>query len=215
MRIVLLGPPGSGKGTQAVRLAAKLGVPHIATGDLFRSEIALDTELGRLANEYIAFGNLVPDEVTNVVVKDRLGRPDADGFVFDGYPRTYDQATALETELTELNRPLDTAILIDVPDDAIVDRAIGRLLCTHCGAIYHLKYKPPQVAGICDICRSPLTVRDDDTPSTVRHRLAVYHRITAPVLDFYRDRELLQRVDGVGTPEEIFSRILALVEKSC
>lgn len=215
MRIVLLGPPGSGKGTQAVRLAAQLGVPHIATGDLFRAEIASESELGQLANEYIAHGNLVPDAVTNAMVRQRLERGDAESFLFDGYPRTVDQACALEEALASLKRPLDVAILIDVPDEAIVDRAVGRVLCTGCGAIYHLKYKPPQFAGVCDICRSPLAARDDDTPSTVRHRLTVYHRITEPVLGFYKQRNLLQTVDGVGTPQEIFERILALVERSC
>ena len=208
-RIVMLGPPGSGKGTQSSRIAAHLKVPHIATGDLFREEIAAQTELGILADSFIAHGNLVPDEVTNEVVRERLALPDAEGFVLDGYPRTLDQARALEATLGELERPLDGAFLIDVPDDAIVQRAIGRVLCPGCGAIYHLQFKPPQVAGICDNCRSVLVVRDDDTPSTVRHRLAVYHRITAPVIGFYRDRDLLQSVDGVGKPEEIYRLLLA------
>ena len=213
-RIVLLGPPGSGKGTQAAKIAAHLSVPHIATGDLFREEIAAQTELGILADSFIAYGNLVPDEVTNQVVRERLAMPDAEGFVLDGYPRTLDQARALEENLAELERPLDGAFLIDVPDDAIVQRAVGRVLCPNCGAIYHLQFKPPSVAGICDLCRSVLVVRDDDTPSTVRHRLAVYHRITAPVIDFYRERNLLGSVDGVGKPEEILGLLLALIEKS-
>ena len=213
-RIVLLGPPGSGKGTQAVKIAAHLSVPHIATGDLFREEIAAQTELGVLADSFIAYGNLVPDEVTNQVVRERLAMPDAQGFVLDGYPRTLDQARALEENLAELKRPLDGAFLIDVPDDAIVQRAVGRVLCPGCGAIYHLQFKPPSVAGICDLCRSVLVVRDDDTPSTVRHRLTVYHRITAPVISFYRDRNLLESVDGVGKPEEITGALLALLEDS-
>lgn len=209
MRIVLLGPPGSGKGTQAVKVAALLTVPHIATGDLFRAEIAEETELGILANEYIAHGNLVPNEVTNTIMRERLGRADATGFVLDGYPRTLDQAGFLESALVELERPLDGAFLIDVPDESIVERAVGRLLCNNCGAIYHLKFKPPQVAGICDVCRGILSVREDDTPSTVRHRLTVYHRITAPVLTFYEERGLLTRIDGVGAPTEIFDRLVA------
>lgn len=213
-RIVLLGPPGSGKGTQAAKIAAHLSVPHIATGDLFREEITAQTELGILADSFIAYGNLVPDEVTNQVVRERLAMPDAEGFVLDGYPRTLDQARALEENLATLDRPLDGAFLIDVPDDAIVQRAVGRVLCPNCGAIYHLQFKPPSVAGICDLCRSVLVVRDDDTPSTVRHRLAVYHRITAPVIDFYRERNLLGSVDGVGKPEEILGLLLALIEKS-
>ncbi|MBW3636142.1 MAG: adenylate kinase [Armatimonadetes bacterium] len=213
MRIVLLGPPGSGKGTQAVKIAAKLGAAHIATGDLFRAEIADETELGLLANEYIAHGNLVPDEVTNALMRERLARPDAEKFVLDGYPRTIDQAGALETALEGLGRPLDGAFLIDVPDSDIVERAVGRLLCNSCGAIYHLRFKPPQVAGICDVCRGILSVREDDTPSTVRHRLTVYHRITAPVLKFYEERGKLTRVDGVGAPQEILERLLAELKR--
>jgi adenylate kinase len=213
MRIVLLGPPGSGKGTQAVKVAALLQVPHIATGDLFRAEIAEETELGLLANEYIAHGNLVPNEVTNAMVRERLKRKDAEGFVLDGYPRTLDQASSLAETLEALERPLDSAFLIDVPDEAIVERAVGRLLCNNCGAIYHLKFKPPQVAGICDVCRGILSVREDDTPSTVRHRLTVYHRITAPVLVFYQERGLLTRIDGVGAPTEIFDRLVAKLQK--
>lgn len=211
MRIVLLGPPGSGKGTQAAKIAAKLEAVHIATGDLFRTEIEAQTELGVLANEYIAHGNLVPNEVTNAVVRSRLARGDLDRFVLDGYPRTLDQANALEGMLRELGKPLDGAYLIDVPDEDIVERAVGRLLCKSCGAIYHLKFKPPQVAGICDVCRGILSVRDDDTPSTVRHRLTVYHRITTPVLAFYEERGLLTRVDGVGTPQEITDRLVAVL----
>ena len=213
-RILLLGPPGSGKGTQSTRVAAYLGVPHIATGDLFREEIAAQTELGILADSFIAYGNLVPDDVTNEVVRERLAMPDARGFVLDGYPRTLDQARALEANLGSIGRPLDGAFLIDVPDENIVQRAIGRVLCPGCGAIYHLQFKPPQVAGVCDICRSVLVVRDDDTPSTVRHRLAVYHRITAPVIGFYKERDLLASVDGMGKPDEIYALLLAQLERS-
>ena len=208
----MLGPPGSGKGTQSTRVAAHLGVPHIATGDLFREEIAAQTELGVLADSFISYGNLVPDEVTNEVVRERLAQTDAEGFVLDGYPRTLDQAHALEENLAKLGHPLDGAYLIDVPDDAIVQRAIGRVLCPECGAIYHLQFKPPQVAGICDNCRSVLVVRDDDTPSTVRHRLAVYHRITFPILDFYKQRDLLSSVNGVGKQDEIYQLLLALLQ---
>lgn len=213
MRIILLGPPGSGKGTQAVKVAALLKVPHIATGDLFRAEIAEESELGLLANEYIAHGNLVPNEVTNELVRVRLSRDDTTGFVLDGYPRTLDQADFLEATLKEMEKPLDEAILIDVPDEDIVERAVGRLLCNNCGAIYHLKFKSPQVAGVCDVCRGILSVREDDTPSTVRHRLTVYHRITAPLLKFYEKRGLLSRIDGVGAPTEIFSRLVAKLEQ--
>lgn len=215
MRIVLLGPPGGGKGTQAVKLSAWLDVPHIATGDLFRIEIAAETDLGILANEYISNGNLVPDEVTNALAQKRLARKDAVGFVLDGYPRTLTQAYALDFALGELERPLRAAVLIQVPDDAIVGRAVGRVVCSHCGAIFHLTHKPPQVAGICDLCRSHLQVREDDTPSTVRHRLAVYHRITTPVVKHYEGQGLLQCINGVGGVEEIFQRLVAVLQQSC
>lgn len=203
MRLVLLGPPGSGKGTQAVGLAASLGVPHIATGDLFRAEIAAESELGELANSFIAYGNLVPDEVVNEMMRVRLAAPDCEGFVLDGYPRTLEQAEELQKMLASLQRPLHVAIELAVPDDVIVERAVGRLVCPSCGAIYHLTSKPPRLMGVCDIDRGVLQVRDDDKPSTVRHRLAVYHRLTAPVLEFYRATGLLRTVNGVQDREQI------------
>lgn len=215
MRLVLLGPPGSGKGTQAVRLAAKFGVPHIATGDLFRAEMAQDTDLGKLANQYIAHGNLVPDAVVNDMMHTRLAREDCRGFILDGFPRTLEQAQELAIIMEELGRPISLAVNIEVPDDVIVERAIGRQLCTQCGAIYHLKAKPPRLMGICDECRGVLSVREDDQPSTVRHRLAVYHRLTEPVIAFYDEVGLLKSVNGVGAPDEIFSSICAQAEGAC
>jgi adenylate kinase len=212
MRLILLGPPGSGKGTQAARLASALNAPHIATGDLFRAEMDAETELGKLAKGYIAHGNLVPDEVVNAMMRERLVRDDCcREFVLDGYPRTVQQAEALEAILDELKRPLTLAISLAVPDEAIVERAVGRLVCPYCNAIYHLQSKPPRLAGLCDNCREALVVREDDKPSTVRHRLAVYHRITSPVLDFYERRQLLQSVDGTGTPDEVFERLHSLL----
>ena len=213
MRLVLLGPPGGGKGTQARVMAADLGVPHIATGDLFRAEIAAETELGQLADSFISHGNLVPDEVVNRMVRDRLGKPDASGFVMDGYPRTVPQAHSLESALGQYGRPLQAAVEIDVPDEAIVERAVGRQICPLCDAIYHLTAKPPRRMGICDNDGTPLVVRDDDQPSTVRRRLQIYHRITAPVLEFYRERHLLHKIEGVGKPDEVGKRLRAIIGK--
>jgi adenylate kinase len=215
MRIVLLGPPGSGKGTQAVTLAQELGVPHIATGDLFRAEMAQKSELGVLAEEYISRGNLVPDEVVNAVMRARLTQDDCAGFVLDGYPRTLPQAETLDAMLEEIGRPICVAIDINVPDDNIVERAVGRIVCPVCDAIYHLTSKPPRVMGICDNCRSALVVRADDQPSTVRHRLAVYHRITQPVLEFYRERGILRSVEGVGSRDEVGKLVRANVGDVC
>ncbi len=207
MRIVLMGPPGSGKGTQGVTLAEEVGVPHIATGDLFRAEMASESELGQLARSFIAHGNLVPDEVVNEVMRKRLQARDATGFVLDGYPRTLPQAAALETMLGELQRPINAVINIEVPDKKIVERAVGRIVCPECNAVYHLTTKPPRQMGVCDICRTPLVVRSDDQPSTVRHRLSVYARITQPVLAFFAERGILKSVSGVGTREEVGIRV--------
>lgn len=215
MRLVLLGPPGSGKGTQAVGLAVSLGVPHIATGDLFRAEIAEHTPLGILADEYISRGNLVPDEIVNQMMDERLSRDDAEGFLLDGYPRTLEQGRSLKIYLREVNRDLQIALALQVPDEAIVERAVGRLVCATCGAIYHLTNKPPRQMGVCDLDRGILKTRDDDKPSTVRHRLSVYHRLTAPLLKFYRQQDLLREVNGVGKPDEIAGRLRAAVESLC
>ena len=209
VRVVLLGPPGSGKGTQSVGLAEELGVPHIATGDLFRAEMEAKSELGTLAESFIAYGNLVPDDVVNEIMRERLARADAEGFVLDGYPRTLPQAEALGVELEKLGRPIRAAINIDVPDDLIVERAIGRLVCADCGAIFHLTSKPPRTMGVCDVCRGLLQTRKDDQPSTVRHRLGVYHRITAPVLTFYDSLGILQTVDGTLAREEVGKKVRA------
>lgn len=213
MRVLLLGPPGSGKGTQAAVLAKTLGCPHIATGDLFRAEMKAQSELGKLADDYISHGNLVPDEIVNEMVRERLKQGDAEDWVLDGYPRTLPQAHTLEEILDALQRPLSMALNIDVPDEMIVERAVGRLVCQNCGAIYHLTSKPPRIMGICDTCQNVLVVREDDQPSTVRHRLAVYHRITHPVLSFYRERGLLREISGLGTRDEVGVRLQAHLAK--
>lgn len=215
MRLVLLGPPGGGKGTQAVRLAQAFHVPHISTGDLFRAEMAQETELGKLAKSYISRGDLVPDEVVNDMVRGRLSQHDCEGFILDGVPRTSEQALVLEKLLEKLQRPITVVINLEVPDEVIVERAYGRQVCSECGAIYHMTAKPPKAPGICDVCSGILSVRADDQPETVRHRLSVYHSATAPVVGFYEERGLLQRVNGVGDPEEIFSRICAKADKAC
>lgn len=199
-----------------MRLAAAFKVPHIATGDLFRAEIAQETELGKLANSFIAQGNLVPDHVVIGMVRGRLAQDDcAEGFVLDGFPRTVEQAQQVDEILAGLQRPIQVAVDLEVPDEVIVERAAGRQLCSSCGAIYHVVAKPPKVAGICDVCGGELYSREDDQPETVRHRLKVYHSLTAPVIEFYRDAGILQTVNGVGTPDEIFDRIYAKVEMVC
>jgi adenylate kinase len=211
VRLVMLGPPGSGKGTQAVGLAASLGVPHIATGDLFRAEIAAKTPLGRLADSFMRDGNLVPDDVVNELMRERLSRPECAGFLLDGYPRTLEQGRSLHALLEEIGRGLTAALALDVPDDLIVERAVGRQVCPACGAIYHVTSKPPRQMGVCDRDRSILQTRDDDKPSTVRHRLAVYHRLTAPLLDFYHHQKLLRQVEGTGSREEVAKKLAAAV----
>jgi adenylate kinase len=215
MRLVLLGPPGGGKGTQAVRLASAFNVPHIATGDLFRAEMAQESELGKLAREYIAHGNLVPDVVVNDIMRARMKQPDAAGYVLDGFPRTLEQAEVLDEMLEELARPICVAVNIEVPDDKIVERAVGREVCPNCNAVYHLTAKPPRTMGLCDNCRGVLVVREDDQPSTVRHRLGVYHRLTEPVIAFYRKQGVLKSVNGIGAPDEVFERIYSASKDVC
>jgi adenylate kinase len=212
VRLILLGPPGSGKGTQATRLGKSMGLVHLATGDLFRSAMAAGTPLGRTARQYISRGNLVPDDMVNDMVREWLSQHQGVEFIFDGYPRTGQQAVALESMTRELSMPLDIAIDIKVPDDVIVDRAVGRLVCPNCGAIYHLTAKPPKLMGVCDICRGVLEAREDDQPSTVRHRLTVYHRITEPVRQFYAIQGILKEVNGVGTPDEVNMRLRSIID---
>lgn len=212
MRLILLGPPGGGKGTQAKRLAEGTQLVHLATGDLFRAAMAAESPLGRSARQYISRGNLVPDDVVNGMVREWLGRHQGAEFVFDGYPRTVEQAAALESMTRDLSMPLEKAVDIRVPDEVIIDRAVGRLVCSNCGAIYHLTAKPPKLMGVCDLCRGVLEAREDDQPSTVRHRLTVYHRITEPVRQFYDVRGVLREVDGVGTPDEVSARLRQLID---
>ncbi|MDN5325409.1 MAG: adenylate kinase [Moorella sp. (in: firmicutes)] len=197
MRLVLLGPPGAGKGTQAREISQRLAIPHISTGDMFREAIKGGTPLGRQAEAYIKDGRLVPDEVTIGLVQERLARPDCrDGFLLDGFPRTVAQAEALDTWLAGRQEGLDAVIDIEVPRDALLERLTGRRVCRQCGATYHVRYNPPAVEGKCDICGQDLVQRADDTEATVSRRLDVYTGQTAPLINYYRQRSLLKEIDG-------------------
>ena len=212
MRVVLLGPPGAGKGTQAVALAERWGVPHVSTGDAFRRAVSARTSLGAVAQGYMERGELVPDPVVNGVVAERLGESDCRaGFVLDGYPRTIAQAEALEQMLQRRGEPLDAAVNLAVDEEELVRRAMGRRVCSRCGSNYHLEFRPPRQSGRCDRCGGELVLRDDDQPQTVRQRLDVYRSQTEPLLDFYRQRHLLLEVDGVGSVEQVTEAIVRAV----
>lgn len=201
-----MGAPGAGKGTQAVRLAEELGVPHVSTGDIFRANLKEGTPLGLQAKSYMDKGELVPDSVVVAIVRDRLAQPDAAGFILDGFPRTLPQAEALDATLQELGRPLDKVVAVDVGRQALVDRLTARRVCA-CGATYHLIFAPPKEEGRCDRCSGPLTQRPDDTLATVERRLDVYEKDTLPLVNYYRNRGLLREVPGEGKVEEVTARI--------
>jgi adenylate kinase len=210
MNLILLGPPGAGKGTQAARLTEDFGLPHIATGDILRQAVAEGTELGRRASRYMDAGELVPDQVIIGVILERLEDPDArDGFLLDGFPRTLEQAQALAGELEKLDRRLTATLLIEVPDDEVVRRLSGRRVSRKTGRVYHVEFDPPKHEGRCDIDGSQLIQRKDDAEETVRRRLAVYHGQTAPLIDYYDDRGLLRRFDGTRSPAEVHDHIRA------
>jgi len=214
MRIILLGGPGSGKGTQAKKLVDKLGIPQISTGDIFRAALKEGTPMGLKAKTYMDKGELVPDEVVIGVVEERLGKPDlAKGYMLDGFPRTLPQAEALDKILASLGQSLDHAVLVDVPDEELVARLSGRRTCKNsaCGAMFHVMFNPPKQEGVCDVCGSELYQRDDDKEATIRERLAVYNKQTAPLIDFYEKKSLLRRVPGVGPIDEIFAGICKAV----
>ena len=214
MRLVLLGPPGAGKGTQAERIAARYGVPHLSTGDMLREAVAADTAVGRRAKAIMDAGRLVPDDVMNRLVAERIAQPDAArGFVLDGFPRTLAQAEALDRLLDERDQRLDAVLEIAVDDDALVERISGRFACARCGAGYHDRFKQPQVDGVCDACGSREFVRrEDDKPETVRARLNAYHAQTAPLLPYYREQGLLIAVDGMAGIGEVTAEILEKIE---
>jgi adenylate kinase len=218
MRLVLLGPPGAGKGTQAERIAARYGNPHLSTGDMLREAVAAGTEVGRRAKAIMEAGQLVPDDVMNQLVAERLAQPDAArGFVLDGFPRTLAQAQALDDLLKQRGQRLDAVLEFAVDDDALVERISGRFACARCRAGYHDHFRQPKVAGVCDVCGSREFVRrEDDKPETVRARLKAYHEQTAPLLPYYRDKGLLIPVDGMAEIDDvtaqIFEKIDALTE---
>ncbi|MGH7964752.1 MAG: adenylate kinase [Candidatus Binatia bacterium] len=212
MRLILVGPPGAGKGTQALSLRQRLGIPHISTGDLLREAVRAKTALGQQARVHIDAGELVPDQLVTAMVAERLQHPDcAVGFILDGFPRTIVQAEALAAELTRHQQHLDGVVSIVVPRAELVERLSGRRVCRECGALYHERFDPPRTTGVCDRCQGPLYQRSDDNPETVDARLAVYERATAPLLSHYRSQELLREVNGNGTPEEVFERIMTVL----
>lgn len=212
MKIIMLGAPGAGKGTQAKMIADKYQIPHISTGDIFRATIKNGTELGKEAKKYMDQGLLVPDELTVKILLDRVAQPDcANGYVLDGFPRTIPQAEVLDKALTELNDKIDYAINVDVPDENIVKRMSGRRACVACGATYHIEHIPPKKEGVCDKCGEPLILRDDDKPETVLNRLKVYHDQTQPLIDFYTGKGVLKSVDGTVDMQDVFASIVAIL----
>ncbi len=211
MKIVMLGAPGAGKGTQAKMIAAKYGIPHISTGDIFRANIKNGTELGEKAKKYMDQGLLVPDELTLELIMDRFAQDDCkNGYVLDGFPRTIAQAEALTESLKAKGDALDFAIDVDVPDENIVKRMGGRRACVACGGTYHILYNPPMKQGICDLCGGELSIRKDDLPETVLKRLAVYHEQTQPLIDYYTREGILKSVDGTQDVNDVFASIVAL-----
>ncbi len=212
MKIIMLGAPGAGKGTQAKMIAEKYQIPHISTGDIFRANIKNGTELGMEAKKYMDQGQLVPDELTVKILLDRVAKDDCvNGYVLDGFPRTIPQALVLEDALNKLGDKIDYAINVDVPDENIVKRMSGRRACLACGATYHIEHIPPKAEGICDKCGQELILRDDDKPETVLNRLAVYHKQTQPLIDFYSERNVLKNVDGTVDMKEVFAAIVAIL----
>ena len=210
--IVLLGAPGAGKGTQAKILAQKTGLPHISSGDIFRENLKNDTELGRLARQYMERGALVPDDVTIAMIRERLSRPDcARGAILDGFPRTPAQADALDEMLREWNAQVDVVPFIQVPEEELVSRLAGRWICRAQGHIFHEKFNPPKQPGVCDYDGSELYQRSDDRPEVVRERIRVYYEQTAPLVAYYRERGLLREVDGTQSIEQVTQTLLSLL----
>ncbi|QCX33857.1 adenylate kinase [Caloramator sp. E03] len=212
MNIVLLGPPGAGKGTQAKQIAEKFNIPHISTGDIFRKNIKEKTPLGITAKEYIDKGYLVPDEITIAIVEDRLKQDDClDGFLLDGFPRTIEQADALDSVLLSINKKLEYVIDIQVSEDELIKRLTGRRICTACGASYHIIFNPPKQEGICDICNAKLVQRPDDSIETVKNRLDVYKKQTEPLINYYKDKQIYYGINGQQDIQKVFSDICSVL----
>lgn len=212
MKIIMLGAPGAGKGTQAKMIAAKYGIPHISTGDIFRANIKNGTELGAKAKEYMDKGLLVPDELVVDLVIDRFKEPDCEkGYVLDGFPRTIPQAEALDKALSAIGENIDYAINVEVPDDNIINRMGGRRACVGCGATYHIVYSPTKEEGKCDTCGAELIIRDDDKPETVKNRLSVYHEQTQPLIDYYTSKGIIEEVDGTVDMNDVFDAIVKIL----
>ena len=212
MKIIMLGAPGAGKGTQAKKIAEKYSIPHISTGDIFRANIKNGTELGMKAKTYMDQGLLVPDELVVDLVVDRLGQEDcANGCVLDGFRRTIPQAEALDAALTKVGQAVDYAINVEVPDENIVNRMSGRRACVNCGATYHIVYAPTKVENVCDTCQGDLILRDDDKPETVQKRLNVYHEQTQPLIDYYTKKNILVEVDGTVDIDDVFVAIVKVL----
>jgi adenylate kinase len=209
VRLVLVGPPGAGKGTQAEFISDHFAIPKISTGDIFRANVSGGTDLGKLAKKYMDAGDLVPDEVTNAMVRDRLTQDDAkDGFLLDGFPRNVGQAKVLDGMLDELDNSLSVVLELDVDQDEVVRRLSGRRSCKRCGHVWHIEFDPPSKPGICDRCGGELYHRDDDEPATVRHRLEVYAAQTAPLIEYYSSRDQLVAIDAFGTVEDVTERAI-------
>ncbi|MBE5869333.1 MAG: adenylate kinase [Lachnospiraceae bacterium] len=212
MKIIMLGAPGAGKGTQAKMLAKEYGIPHISTGDIFRANIKNGTQLGMEAKKYMDQGLLVPDELTVKILLDRVAQEDCkNGYVLDGFPRTIPQAEVLDQALNNLGDQIDYAIDVDVPDENIINRMSGRRACLSCGATYHVVHIPPKAEGVCDTCGQALVLRDDDKPETVKSRLEVYHKQTQPLIEFYSKKGVLRSVDGTVDMQDVFAAIKAIL----
>ena len=212
MKIIMLGAPGAGKGTQAMKIAEKYQIPHISTGDIFRANIKEGTELGKKAKSYMDQGQLVPDELTLELIMDRFQNPDcANGYVLDGFPRTIPQAEALTEALAKKGETIDYAINVEVPDENIINCMGGRRACLACGSTYHIVYAPTRVEGICDRCGEKLVLRDDDKPETVKNRLNVYHNQTQPLIEYYTRQGKLAEVDGTQSMEDVFNAIVKIL----